>query len=143
MNKTWGEPMIDIKNNLEIMWIYFPENEHDILLELNESSAFEFYERYLLELSAREFLDFFQYLSDYKIDNNLDDKHSISKLISYGFGQKSTLDGEPQFENFQFIQSRVADLRSEHLTQRIKNEQEVLGTKIEPLSEKIKKQDRL
>ena len=35
--------MIDIKNNLEIMWIYFPENEHEILQELNESSAFEFY----------------------------------------------------------------------------------------------------
>ncbi|MDJ0091650.1 hypothetical protein [Pantoea allii] len=135
--------MIDIKKNLEIMWIYFPENEHEILQELNESSAFEFYERYLLELSAREFLDFFQYLSDYKIDNNLDDKHSISQLIIYGFGQKSTLDGEPQFENLQSIQSRVADLRNEHLTQRIKNEQEVLGAKIEPLSETIKKQDRL
>ncbi|MGC1147606.1 hypothetical protein WKH63_09435 [Pantoea agglomerans] len=135
--------MIDIKNNLEIMWVYFPDNENEILQELNESSAFEFYERYLLELSAREFIDFFQYLLDYKIDNNLDDKHSISQLISYGFGQKSILDREPQFENFQSIQSRVADLRSEHLTQRIKNEQKGLGSKIEPLSETIKKQDRL
>lgn len=135
--------MIDIKNNLEIMWIYFPENEHEILQELNESSAFDFYERYLLELSASEFLDFFQYLSDFKIDNDLDDQHSISQLIIYGFGQKSTLDGESQFENFQSIQSRVADLRNEHLTQRIKNEQKVLHSKIEPLSETIKKQDRL
>ncbi|MGC1063127.1 hypothetical protein WKH44_17670 [Pantoea agglomerans] len=135
--------MIDIKNNLEIMWIYFLENENEILQELHESSSFEFYERYLLELSAREFLDFFQYLLDYKIDNNLDDKHSISQLISYGFGQKSILDREPKFENFQSIQSRVADLRSEHLTQRIKNEQKGLGSKIEPLSETIKKQDRL
>ncbi|MGC0936633.1 hypothetical protein WKG99_14410 [Pantoea agglomerans] len=135
--------MIDIKNNLEIMWIYFPANENEILHELHESSSFEFYERYLLELSAREFIDFFQYLLDYKIDNNLDDKHSISQLISYGFGQKSILDREPQFENFQSIQSRVADLRSEHLTQRIKNEQKGLGSKIEPLSETIKKQDRL
>ncbi|RRZ87008.1 hypothetical protein [Erwinia sp. 198] len=135
--------MIDIKNNMEIMWIYFPENENEILQELNESSAFDFYERYLLELSASEFLDFFQYLLDYKIDNNFDDKHSISQLISYGFGQKPTLDGEPQFENFHSIQSRVADLRSEHLTQRIKNEQEVLGSKIELQEETIKKQDRL
>jgi len=135
--------MIDIKNNLEIMWIYFLENENEILQELHESSSFEFYERYLLELSAREFLDFFQYLLDYKIDNNLDDKHSISQLISYGFDQKSTLDGEPKFENFQSIQSRVADLRSEHLTQRIKNEQQLLGSIIEQLAETIKKQDRL
>ncbi|MFB4410193.1 hypothetical protein [Pantoea sp. ANP04] len=135
--------MIDIKNNLEIMWIYFLENENEILQELHESSSFEFYERYLLELSAREFLDFFQYLLDYKIDNNLDDKHSISQLISYGFDQKSTLDGEPQFENFLSIQSRVADLRSEHLTQRIKNEQQLLGSNIEQLAETIKKQDRL
>lgn len=135
--------MIDIKNNLEIMWVYFPDNENEILQELNESSAFEFYDRYLLELSASEFLDFFQYLSDYKTDNNLDDKHSISQLISYGFGQQFTLDGEPQFENFMSIQSRVADLRSEHLTQRIKNEQEVLDSKIEPLSETIKKPYRL
>ncbi len=96
--------MIDIKNNLEIMWVYFPDNENEILQELNESSAFKFYDRYLLELSASEFLDFFQYLSDYKIDNNLDDKHSISQLISYGFGQKFTLDGEPKFENFMSIQ---------------------------------------
>ncbi len=125
------------------MWVYFPENENEILQELNESSAFEFYDRYLLELSASEFLDFFQYLSDYKIDNNLDDKHSISQLISYGFGQKFTLDVEPQFENFMSIQSRVAHLRSEHLTQRIKNEQEVLDSKIEPLSKTIKKHDRL
>lgn len=135
--------MIDIKNNLEIMWIYFLENENEILQELHESSSFEFYERYLLELSAREFLDFFQYLLDYKIDNNLDDKHSISQLICYGFDQKSTLDGEPKFENFQSIQSRVADLRSEHLTQRIKNEQQLLGSNIEQLAETIKKQDRL
>ncbi|MGC0929499.1 hypothetical protein WKH10_00700 [Pantoea agglomerans] len=135
--------MIDIKNNLEIMWIYFPANENEILQELHKSSSFEFYERYLLELSAREFLDFFQYLLDYKIDNNLDDKHSISQLISYGFDQKSTLDGEPQFENFLSIQSRVADLRSEHLTQRIKNEQQLLGSNIEQLAETIKKQDRL
>jgi len=92
--------MIDIKNNLEIMWIYFPENEHEILQELNESSAFDFYERYLLELSASEFLDFIQYLSDVKIDNDLDDKHSISQLISYSSGQKSTLDGELKLENF-------------------------------------------
>lgn len=42
--------MIDIKNNLEIMWVYFPDNENEILQELNESSAFEFYDRYLLEL---------------------------------------------------------------------------------------------
>lgn len=131
--------MIDIKNNLEIMWIYFPANENEILHELHESSSFEFYERYLLELLAREFIDFFQYLLDYKIDNNLDDKNSISQLISYGFGQKSILDREPQFENFQSIQSRVADLRSEHLTQRIKNKQKGLGSKIEPLSKTIKK----
>jgi len=135
--------MIDIKNNLEIMWIYFPENENKILQELNELSAFDFYERYLLELSASEFLNFFQYLSDFKIDNDLDDKHSISQLISYSFVQKSTLDGELQFENFQYIELRVAELRSEHLTQRIKNEQEVLGSKIELQKETIKKQDRL
>lgn len=135
--------MIDIKNNLEIMWIYFPENANKILQELNESSSFEFYERYLLDPSASEFLDFFQYLSDFKIDNVLDDKHSISQLISYSFGQKSTLDGELQFENFQYIELRVAELRSEHLTQRIKNEQKVLGSKIELQEETIKKQDRL
>ncbi|KGD76129.1 hypothetical protein ID11_10675 [Pantoea vagans] len=111
--------------------------------ELNELSSFQFYECYLLELSARDLTDFFQYLSDYKIDNNLDDKHSISQLISYGFGQKSTLDEELQFENFQSIKSRVDDLRNEHLTQRIKKEQKVLGSKIELLSETIKKQDRL
>lgn len=135
--------MIDIKNNIDIMWVYFPEHESELLQELNVLSSFQFYECYLLKLSARDLTDFFQYLSDYKIDNNLDDKHSISQLISYGFGQKYTLDEEPQFENFQSIKSRVADLRSEHLTQRIKNEQKVLGSKIEPLSETIKKQDRL
>lgn len=63
--------MIDIKNNLEIMWIYFPENEHEILQELNESSAFDFYERYLLELSASEFLDFFQYLSAFCLNKDI------------------------------------------------------------------------
>jgi len=135
--------MIDIKNNIDIMWVYFPEHESELLQELNELSSFQFYECYLLELSAREFLDFFQYLLNYKIDNNLDDKHSISQLISYGFGPKTTLDEELQFENFQSIKSRVADLRNEHLTQRIKKEQKVLGSKIEPLSETIKKQDRL
>lgn len=135
--------MIDIKNNIDIMWVYFPEHESELLHELNELSSFQFYECYLLELSARDLTDFFQYLSDYKIDNNLDDKHSISQLISYGFGQKSTLDEELQFENFQSIKSRVDDLRNEHLTQRIKKEKKLLGSKIEPLSETIKKQDRL
>jgi len=135
--------MIDIKNNLDIMWVYFSEHESEILRELNELSSFQFYERYLLELSARGFHDFFQYLLDYKIDNELDDEDAISQLISYGLGQESTLDEGSQFENFDFIQSRVDELKNKHLTERINNEKELLGLKVEPLIEIIKKENRL
>jgi len=122
--------MIDIKNNIDNMWIYFPENENDILNEVSTLTSFQFYDRYLLELSAREFLDFFQYLCDYKINNEFDESHAISQLINYGFGYKSDKSHDNQPNDFSFFRDRVEKLKSEHFAERINSEKNKLGLNI-------------
>ena len=122
--------MIDIKNNIDNMWIYFPEHENDILNEVSTLTSFQFYDRYLLELSAREFLDFFQYLCDYKINNEFDESHAISQLINYGFGYNSDKSHDNQPNDFRFFRDRVEKLRSEHFAERINSEKNKLGLNI-------------
>lgn len=122
--------MIDIKNNIDIMWIYFPEHENVILNEISMLTSFQFYDRYLMELSAREFLDFFQYLFDYKINNEIADSHAVSQLINYGFGYDSDNSHDNRPNNFNFIQDRVEKLRSEHIDERINSEKKQLGLNI-------------
>lgn len=135
--------MIDIKTNIDTMWVYFPSNESEILNKLTELSPYQFYENYLLELSAREFQDFFQYLLDYKINNEITDEDSVSQLINYGFGQESTLNNDGTFTDFDFIRARVEDLRKKHLTEKINTEKKALGLKISQPISLIKKEKRL
>lgn len=122
--------MIDIKNNIDNMWVYFPEHENEILNEVSIFTSFQFYDRYLLELSAREFLDFFQYLCDYKINNEIDDSHAISQLINYGFGYDSDNSHDNRPNDFSFFRNRVEKLRSEHCVERINSEKKKLGLNI-------------
>lgn len=122
--------MIDIKNNINNMWVYFPEHENEILNEVSILTSFQFYDRYLLDLSAREFLDFFQYLFDYKVNNEIDDSHAISLLINYGFGYDSDNSHDNRPNDFSFFRDRVEKIRSEHFAERINSEKNKLGLNI-------------
>lgn len=122
--------MIDIKNNIDNMWVYFPEHENEILNEVSMLTSFQFYDRYLLKLSAREFLDFFQYLCDYKINNEIDDSHAISQLINYAFGYDSDNSHDNRPNDFSFFRDRVEKLRSEHFAEKINSKKNKLGLNI-------------
>lgn len=122
--------MIDIKNNIDNMWVYFPEHENEILNEVSMLTSFQFYDRYLLKLSAREFLDFFQYLCDYKINDEIDDSHAISQLINYAFGYDSDNNHDNRPNDFSFFRDRVEKLRSEHFAEKINSEKNKLGLNI-------------
>lgn len=122
--------MIDIKNNIDNMWVYFPDHENEILNEVSMLTSFQFYDRYLLDLSAREFLDFFQYLFDYKVNNEIDDSHAISQLINYGFGYDLDNSHDNRPDDFSFFRDRVEKIRSEHFAERINSEKNKLGLNI-------------
>ena len=56
--------MIDIKGNIDHVRVYYYSNEHLFRSELIKLGSYEFYDKYLCNLTPREYLDFLQLLFD-------------------------------------------------------------------------------
>jgi len=80
--------MIDIKNNIENIRYYFYDNVNLIKNEISECEPFHFYDRYLLELTAREFLDFIYILIDDVTESVFEKKNDTIDLINYMAGEE-------------------------------------------------------
>jgi len=141
--------MINIKDNMEYFKYYFYENEGAIKNEIEKHTSFVFYEKYLLELTAREYLDFIHILIDDINESEFKINNKIVKIINYMVGQEVIHIDENEgfyslkeavFNSFQDIEKRIKSLKDTH---HIEKEKEMILSKLSKLPVSNKDHKRL
>lgn len=123
--------MLNIKKNIDEINFYVGLNREAFIKEVNNNSSFDFYDKYLIELTPREFIDFLNFLTDYISDDDTENNHHLSALLTYMSNSEST------FPDFSSIVERVDYLKQIHTVERIKNENQSLKKEIKA-DEKLK-----
>ncbi|EFO2164664.1 hypothetical protein DS408_22910, partial [Escherichia coli] len=80
--------MINIKGNIDHIRVYYYSNEHLFRNELIKLSSYEFYDKYLCNLTPREHLDFLQFLIDDISERTTIIPDETTSLISYMLGKE-------------------------------------------------------
>ncbi|MDV0909886.1 hypothetical protein [Klebsiella variicola] len=122
--------MIDIKGNIDHVRVYYYSNEHLFRSELIKLGSYEFYDKYLCNLTPREYLYFLQLLIDDIIERTTITPDEITSLISYMLGKEiltklednSFAISENIFtENYQDLTKKSITLNNIHTAKREKN----------------------
>ena len=135
--------MLNIKNNIDEINFYVGLNRDIFIMEINNNSSFEFYDKYLIELTPREFIDFSNFLIDYIPDDDIEDNPPLSMLLNYMCGYNIMNSSEGKFPDFSSIVERVNALKETHILERIKKENESLKKEIKTNGELRSKNERL
>lgn len=80
--------MINIKENIDHIRVYYYSNEHLFKSELIKLGSYEFYDKYLYNLTPREYLDFLQFLIDDISERKTIIPDETTSLISYMLGKE-------------------------------------------------------
>ncbi|MEH4626317.1 hypothetical protein PO369_22355 [Phytobacter diazotrophicus] len=135
--------MLNIKKNIDEINFYVGLNRDVFIKEINSNSSFEFYDKYLIELMPREFIDFSNFLIDYILNDSIEDNHPLSILLNYMYGYEVMNSSENKLPDFSSIVQRVNALKENHIQERIKKENESLKKEIKTNGELRSKNERL
>lgn len=135
--------MLNIKKNIDEINFYVGLNRDSFIKEVNNNSSFDFYDKYLIELTPREFIDFSNFLIDYILNDSNEDNHPLSILLNYMYGYEVMNSSESKCPDFSSIVERVNALKENHIQERIKKENESLKKEIKTNAELSHKNERL
>ena len=117
--------MIDIKGNIDHIRVYYYSNEHLFRSELIKLGSYEFYDKYLCNLTPREYL-----LIDDIIERTTIIPDEITSLISYMLDKEILTKQEDNSfaiseniftENYQDLTKKSITLNNIHTAKREKN----------------------
>lgn len=121
--------MINIKENIDHIRVYYYSNEHLFKSELIKLGSYEFYDKYLCNLTPREYLDFSQLLIDDIRERKTIIPDETTSLISYMLGKEILTKQEDNSfaiselftENYQDLTKKFITLNNIHTAKREKN----------------------
>ncbi|EMW9515971.1 hypothetical protein ABWQ78_002937 [Salmonella enterica subsp. enterica serovar Newport] len=122
--------MINIKGNIDHIRVYYYSNEHLFRNELIKLGSYEFYDKYLCNLTPREYLDFLQFLIDDINERTTIIPDETTSLISYMLGKEILTKQEDNSfaiseniftENYQDLTKKFITLNNIHTAKREKN----------------------
>ncbi|MDL4912801.1 MAG: hypothetical protein QRY16_03100 [Enterobacterales bacterium endosymbiont of Blomia tropicalis] len=122
--------MINIKENIDHIRVYYYSNEHLFKSELIKLGSYEFYDKYLYNLTPRIYLDFLQFLIDDISERKPIIPDETTSLISYMLGKEILTKQEDNSfaisenfftENYQDLTKKFITLNNIHTAKREKN----------------------